>query len=58
MCIDAGGQSLMVRSAKEEKNWQLSLGITFAAAALAVFVLLILRLGYCCEWFGWHPQFR
>jgi len=48
----------MVRSAKEEKNWQLSLGITFAAAALAVFVLLILRLGYCCEWFGWHPQFR
>lgn len=44
----------MVRSAQEEKNYQLSLGISFVAAAGAVMVALALRLGYCCEWFGLH----
>ena len=42
----------MVRSAQEEKNYQLSLGIGFVAAAGAVMVALALRLSYCCEWFG------
>lgn len=46
----------MVRSAQDEKNRQLSLGIGFAAAAFMVLIALILRLGYCCEWFGIHPQ--
>ena len=44
----------MVRSAQEEKKYQLSLGIGFAAAAAAVILSLALRLGYCCEWFGLH----
>ena len=48
--------SEMVRSAQDEKNRQLSLGIGFAAAAFMVLIALILRLGYCCEWFGIHPQ--
>ena len=42
----------MVRSAQDEKNQQLFLGIGFAAAASAVLIGLVLRLGYCCEWFG------
>ena len=46
----------MVRSAQDEKNRQLSLGIGFAAAASVVLIALVLRLGYCCEWFGIHPQ--
>ena len=44
----------MVRSAQEEKNYQLSPGISFVEAAGAVMVTLVLRLGYCCEWFGLH----
>ena len=46
----------MVRSAQEEKNRQLSLGIAFAAEDSAVLNALVLRLGYCCEWFGIHPK--
>ena len=46
----------MVRSAQDEKNRQLFLGIGFAAAASAVLIGLVLRLGYCCEWFGMHPK--
>ena len=46
----------MVRSAQDEKNRQLSKGIAFLAAASAVFIGLVLRLGYCCEWFGMHPK--
>lgn len=44
----------MVRSAQEEKNFQLLPGIGFVEAAGAVMVALALRLGYCCEWFGLH----
>ncbi len=32
-------------------------GIAFIATATAVLVALVLRLGYCCEWFGMHPFF-
>jgi len=46
----------MVRSAQDEKNRQVSLGIAFVAAASAVLIALVLRLGYCCEWFGMHPK--
>jgi hypothetical protein len=46
----------MVRSAQDEKNPQVSLGIAFVAAASAVLIALVLRLGYCCEWFGMHPK--
>ena len=46
----------MVLSAQNEKNRQLCLGIAFVAAASAVLIALVLRLGYCCEWFGIHPK--
>jgi len=46
----------MVRSAQDEKNRQLSMGIAFLAAASAVLIGLVLRLGYCCEWLGMHPK--
>lgn len=46
----------MIRSAQDEKHRQLSLGIAFAVAAFAVLTALVLRLGYCCEWFGMHPK--
>ena len=46
----------MVRSAQDEKNRQVSLGIAFVAAASTVLIALVLRLGYCCEWFGMHPK--
>tara|TARA_B100001059_G_C17588744_1_gene453542 strand:+ start:390 stop:536 length:147 start_codon:yes stop_codon:yes gene_type:complete len=46
----------MLRPSQEEKNTQLSLGIGFAAAAFAVLIALVFRLGYCCEWFGIHPE--
>ncbi|EAR18523.1 hypothetical protein WH7805_01772 [Synechococcus sp. WH 7805] len=46
----------MVRTAQDEKNRQVSLGIAFVAAASAVMIALVLRLGYCCEWFGMHPK--
>ena len=41
---------------QEEKKRQLSLGIPFAGAAFAVLIALVLRLGYCREWFGMHPK--
>lgn len=47
----------MTTSPQEERNRQLTLGIAFSAAALAVLVALIVKLGYCCEWFGMHHQF-
>ena len=37
-----------------EKNRQLTLGLSFIAAALSVMTLLIVRLGSCCSWFGTH----
>ena len=48
----------MTRSAQEEKRHQLSLGVVFVSAALAVLIALVLKLGYCCEWFGVHPGFH
>ena len=46
----------MTTTPQEERNRQLTLGIAFSAAALAVLVALIFKLGYCCEWFGVHPH--
>jgi len=48
----------MNRTAQEEKQHQLSLGVVFGSAAVAVMVALVLKLGYCCEWFGVHPGFH
>ena len=46
----------MLRLAQDEKSRQLSLGLGFAAAACTVLIALVLRLGYCCQWFGMHPK--
>jgi len=37
-----------------KRNQQLTLGISFASAAVAVMGLSFLRIGHCCAWFGGH----
>jgi len=36
------------------RNQQLTLGISFMSAAVAVIGLFFLRVGHCCAWFGGH----
>jgi hypothetical protein len=37
-----------------EKRRQQLMGLSFVAAAVGVLVLLMIRLGTCCSWFGSH----
>ncbi|AII49757.1 hypothetical protein KR52_11485 [Synechococcus sp. KORDI-52] len=40
--------------ASSEKRRQQLIGVSFVAAALGVLMLLTIRLGTCCSWFGSH----
>ena len=48
----------MTRSVQEEKRHQVLQGISFVSAALVVMAALVLKLGYCCEWFSFHLKFK
>ena len=47
----------MIRSVQEEKRLQVLQGICFVSAVLVVMAKLVVKLGYCCEWFSFHLRF-
>jgi len=51
-CLQLSGERSV--EVEGEKRRQQLIGLSFVAAAVGVLVLLTIRLGTCCSWFGSH----